>query len=80
MAYEGHEYTLSENTWLQACMHPEQGFYDVKKTKYGRINHNHVSQEPHVVESGFVAQIKGKINILTDLEILHLKNQSLWID
>ena len=35
LAYQGPEYTLSENTWLQACVHPEQGFYDVTKNKYG---------------------------------------------
>ena len=57
-----------------------QGFYDVTKTKYGWINHNHVSRESYVVESGFVTQIKLRINILTDFEISHLKNQSLWIN
>ena len=35
LAYERHEYTLSENTWPQVYGCPEQDFYDVKKTKYG---------------------------------------------
>ena len=43
------------------------------------ISHNHVSCEPHEVESRFIAQIKRKINILTRFEISRLKNQSLWI-
>ena len=34
LAYEEHEYTLSENTRLQAWVCPEQSFYDVAKTKY----------------------------------------------
>ena len=69
MAYELHKYSLSENTRLQAWVCPEQGFYDVTKTKYGSISENHVSRELHVVESGFAAQIYRKINIFTDFEI-----------
>ena len=58
----------------------ETGFYDVTKTKYGWINHNHASRESYVVESGFETQIKRRTNNLTDFEISHLKNQSLWIN
>ena len=56
LAYEEHEYTLSENTRLQAWVCPEQSFYDVAKTKYDWISRNHLSRESHV-ESRFVAQI-----------------------
>ena len=47
----------------------EQGFYDVKKTK---ISHNCASCGPTVVESEFLAQIKGKINISIDFEMSYL--------
>ena len=80
LAYNGHKYTLSEKTRLQARVCPKQGFYDITDTKYGWICQNHVSREPHVAGNGFVAQIKRKINILIDFEISHLKNQSLCIN
>ena len=73
-------YTLWENARLQAWGCPKQGFHDVIKTKYGWISHNHVSCESHAIESGFITKIKQNINIFTDFEISHLKNQSLWIN
>ena len=36
-----------------------------------------VSHQPYV---GFIAQVRRKVNILTDFEILHLINESLLIN
>ena len=56
-----------------------EGFY-VTKAQYGWISHNRVSRKPHVVEKGFIVQIKRKINTLTDVELSDLKSQSYWIN
>ena len=81
LAFERHEYTLWEYTWLQAWGCTEQGFNDViTMTQYCWIIHNRVSRELQLVESGSIVQIKQKINILTDFEISYLKSQSLRID
>ena len=80
LAYERNEFTLCKNTLLQAWRFLEHSFYDVAKAKYGWIGHNKVSGEPRVVESGFIAQIKQEINVLTDFQVLYLRNQSLWIN
>ena len=75
LTYERHKYILGINARLQAQSCVEQDFYDVKKTK---ISHNCASCGPTVVESEFMAQIKGKINISIDFEMSYLKSPPLW--
>ena len=75
LACERHEYTLWENVQLQAWVCAEQSIYDITRTPLlcGWISHSRTSRKPQVLESGFIAQTKQKINIMTDFDILCLK-------